>query len=229
MCRDNCTPRLCERGLALIVVLLAMVMLSALGVALVLATAAEARIAGNFRIAQQTLYAAEAASDRALDELALVADWGALLGGSAVSAFVDGSPGVRRLDDGSVLDLREVVNLANCQKTAACSAAEMDAVTGDRPWGPNNPRWMLFAFGPLRAMLPAGAASTAQYVAVMVGDDPGEVDNDPSRDGASGTPGAGVLALRAEAFGQGGAHKVVELTVTRGANAVRVLSWRELR
>jgi type IV pilus assembly PilX-like protein len=219
-----------EHGLALIVVLLTIVLLSALGVALVLATTAEARIAGNFRIAQQTLYAAEAAADRAIDELALVPDWTALLGGGVLSSFVDGSPsGARQLDDGSVLDLTGVLNQANCQKTAPCSTGDMDAVTEDRPWGLNNPRWTLFAFAPLRTLLPAGAASTAHYVVVMAGDDPGEVDNDPARDGIAGMPGAGILALRAEAFGQGGAHKVVELTVARGSSAVRVLSWRELR
>jgi hypothetical protein len=216
-----------DRGVALIVVLLTMVLLSALGVALVLATSAETRIAGNFRTAQQTLYAAEAAADRAIDDLALVPDWSALIGGGVLSSFVDGPPGgVRQLDDGSLVDLAEVVAFANCQK-AACSNADMDGVTEDRPWGPNNPRWTLFAFGPLRALLPAGAAPTPQYVVVMAGDDPGEIDNDPSRD----VPVRWALAsaLRAEAFGPGGAHKIVELTVVRGASAVRVLSWREVR
>jgi hypothetical protein len=219
-----------ERGLALIVVLTAMVMLSALGVALVLATTAETRIAGNFRAAQQTLYAAEAAADHAIDDLALVPDWSALLGGGALSSFVDGLPsGVRQLDDGTSINLTEVVNYANCQKASACSTSDMDAVTEDRPWGPNNPRWSLFGFGRLRTLLSPGAVPAQQYVVVMTGDDPGEVDNDPSRDGATGTPGAGVVALRAEAFGPGGAHKVVELTVARGSHAVRVLSWREHR
>jgi hypothetical protein len=219
-----------DHGIALIVVLLAMVLLSALGVALVLATTAEARISANFRIAQQTLYAAAAAADRAIDELALVPDWNALIGGAVLSSFVDGSPGgVRQLDDGSVVDLAEVVNLANCQKTVACSDADMDAVTEDRPWGPNNPRWKLFAFGRLRDLLPADAVPSAHYVVVMAGDDPGEIDNDPSQDGPAGTSGAGIVALRAEAIGTGGAHKAVEVTVMRGEHASRVLSWRELR
>jgi len=218
-----------DRGVALIVVLLTMVLLSALGVALVLATSAETRIAGNFRTAQQTLYAAEAAAERAIDDLALVPDWSTLIGGGVLSSFVDGPPGgVRQLDDGSRVDLAAVVSFANCQKTT-CSNADMDAVTEDRPWGPNNPRWTPYAFGPLRALLPAGAVPTPQYVVVLVGDDPGETDNDPSHDSAAGTPGAGIVALRAEAFGPGGAHKIVELTVVRGASAVRVLSWRELR
>ena len=86
-------PRWPDRGVALIVVVLTMVLLSALGVALVLATSAETRIAGNFRTAQQTLYAAEAAADRAIDDLALVPDWTTLLGGGVFSSFVDGPPG----------------------------------------------------------------------------------------------------------------------------------------
>jgi hypothetical protein len=222
--------RVQERGLVLIVVLMTMVMLSALGVALVLATTAETRIAGNFRVAQQTRYAAEAAAEYAVDALALVPDWSALLGAGTLSSFVDGSPtGSRQLDDGTVINLSEVVNYANCQKASACSTSDMDAVTEDRPWGPNNPRWSLFAFGPLRTILPSGAVPIPQYVVVLTGDDPGEVDNDPTRDGATGTPGGGVIAVRSEAFGPGGAHKVVELTATRGLAAVRVLSWREHR
>jgi hypothetical protein len=222
--------RLHERGLALVVVLMTMVMLSVLGVALVLATTAETRIAGNFRVAQQTLHAAEAAAEHTVDHLALVPDWSVLLGGGVLSSFADGLPsGNRQLDDGAVINLTEVVNYANCQKASACSSTDMDAVTEDRPWGPNNPRWSIFAFGRLRTLLPAGAVPAPQYVVVMTGDDPGEVDNDPARDGAAGTPGAGVIALRAEAFGPGGAHKVIELTVARGSSAVRILSWREHR
>ena len=147
-----------------------------------------------------------------------------------MSSFVDGAPtGTRRLDDGSVLDLGQTLNRANCQKITPCSVTEMNAVTEDRPWGANNPRWRLFAFGRLRDMLPAGAIDSPYYVVAMVADDPGENDGDPTRDGVSNNPGAGIFAVRAEAFGPIGAHKVVELTVARGGNAVRTLSWRELR
>lgn len=219
-----------QSGLALIVVLLAMVVLSALGVALVLTTTAETRIAANFRRAQQTLYAADAAAARAIDDLGAVADWTALVSGAVLSSFVDGPPsGVRRLDDGSAVDLAQVASLANCQKAAGCSNADMDATTDDRPWGPNNPRWKLFAYGRLRDLLPPDPVAAPHYVVVMAGDDPGETDNDPTRDGAPGTPGAGIIALRAEAFGPGEAHKVVELTAMRGDRAMRVLSWREVR
>ncbi|MBI3490546.1 MAG: hypothetical protein HY047_01920 [Acidobacteria bacterium] len=133
------------------------------------------------------------------------------------------------LDDGSVLDLAQTVNMANCHKVTPCSEAEMNAATDARPWGANNPRWTLFAYGRLRDLLPAGAIDSPFYVIVLVGDDPAENDSDPTKDGVAGNPGAGVLALRAEAFGPGGTHKVVELTVARADGAIRALSWREIR
>jgi hypothetical protein len=78
-------------------------------------------------------------------------------------------------------------------------------------------------------MLAGTVIDSPYYVVVMVGDDPAEIDNDPLHDGVAGSPGAGVFALRSEAFGPGSAHKVVELTFARGGAAVRLLSWRELR
>jgi PilX N-terminal len=218
-----------DSGLVLVVVLLALVVLSALGVTLVLTSSAETRIAANFRAAEQTLYAAEAGAERALTDLGAVADWNPLLAGTVLSSFVDGpASGIRQLPDGSTVDLARVVNMANCQKPGGCSTAEMDATTEDRPWGTNNPRWKLFAYGRLRDLLPPGAVDSGHYVVVMVGDDPAETDNDPSTDGVSG-PGKGVVFLRAEAFGPHQAHKAVELTAMHGDGAMRVLSWRELR
>ena len=93
---------------------------------------------------------------------------------------------MRALADGSTIDLGEQVNLANCQKAAACSAAEMNAVTADRPWGANNPRWTLLAYAPLSALLPDTSLGPPAYVIVLVGDDPSEIDEDPSRDAAPG-------------------------------------------
>jgi len=88
-----------------------MIMLSALGVTLVLTTTAETRIAANFRVAEQTLYAAEAGAERALTDLRGVTDWNALLAGTIMSSFIDGpASGVRRLDDGSSVDLTRVEN-----------------------------------------------------------------------------------------------------------------------
>jgi type IV pilus assembly PilX-like protein len=217
-----------EAGVALIITLMALLLMSAFGAGLLLMTAAETRIAASFRDSQAALYAADAGIERALDDLLIVPDWNPLLDGSTFSSFVDGAPsGRRRLDDGSDIDLGQLVNVANCHHVAPCSAAEMDAVSETRPWGPNNPRWTLFAYGRVRDLLPPGAIDSPFYVVVMIGDDPAENDNDPIHDGAVGNPGAGAVAVRAEAFGPGGTHRVVEATVARAHGAIRALSWRE--
>jgi hypothetical protein len=167
--------------------------------------------------------------ERGMDDVTPVEDWSPLIGGLLSSSWVDGpSAGLRTLPDGSTLDLLQVVNLAGCQKIAACSQADLGAVTADRPWGANNPRWTLYAYGLLRNMLPPPSAiQSSWYVLLFVGHGP--------------LPA--LLAMRAEAFGPRGAHAVVEATVGRtsrfgdgrdynddpGQGAVKILSWREVR
>jgi hypothetical protein len=216
-----------ERGIALLVAMMALVFMSALGLALVASTTAETLVAANFRAAVETAYAADAMVGRAMVDLRMAADWTPLLTGVVRSTFVDGEPtGVRTLDDGSIVDLDRVVNLADCNKTTACRASEMDAVTSLRPWGLNNPRWQLYAYGPLKQLSADLPLRSSSYVVAMVGDDPSETDGNPLRDAAEADdPGAGVVALRVEAFGPHGAHKIVELTLLRSAG-LHVLSWR---
>jgi hypothetical protein len=238
---------------ALIVALMAMLFMSAIGTALVLTTSVDSKITRNFRISTEAFYAADAVLDRAVDDLRAIHDWSMVLSGAARSAFVDGSPaGTRALADGRRIDLGALVNLANCRKAATCSDAEMDDATVDRPWAANNPRWQLFAWGRLDAIAAEGAVSSPFYVVVMAADDPSENDGDPLHDGralcAQGqatecNPGTGTLVLRAEAFGPFGAHKILELTISRtdltgseedyndgsGQVGVRILSWREVR
>ena len=226
-----------ERGIALIVSMMAMLLMTALGSALVVMTTIEAKIAKNYRNHSESLYAADAALERAVDELRAIPDWNTLLSGAATSAFVDGPPaGPRTLADAATLDIGAALNMANCAKATGCSAADMDAVTLDRPWGPNNPRWQVFAYGRLSDMAPGAMAHSPFYVLVMVGDDPSENDSAPLVDGVSpGNPGSGVLAMRAEAWGPSGAHNVLELTLARadstgpGPASLRLLSWREIR
>src|SRR5450756_1248554 len=149
-----------EDGIALLFAIMAMLLMMALGVALVLTTSTETIIAANFRNSAEGLYAADAALERAIADLLAVSDWNPLLGGLVRSAFVDGAPdGSRTLVDNSLLDLGQTTSLANCQKTTPCSDAAMDAVTPERPWGANNPRWQLYAYGPLGGITPAGTVS----------------------------------------------------------------------
>jgi hypothetical protein len=187
--------------------------------------------------------------EHTVDELGAIADWNAFIGPDLVP-FTDGPQRMRALADGRRIDLGEVVNLANCRQTAPCSSSAMDAATADRPWGSNNPRWQLFAWGFLNGLLPA--AESSFYVVAMVADDSSENDGDPLLDGSTActqngivacNPGTGRIELRAEAFGPFGAHKILESTISRsgpdGREAVynsgsnqtgaRILSWREMR
>ena len=262
-----------ENGMALMFAMMTMLLMSALGAALVLTTSSETIIATNFRTRGEALYAADAALERIVDDLLTVPDWNQVLSGAVQSAFIDGAPnGSRTLSDRSTIDLTQAVGMANCQKLTACSDADMDKVTAERPWGPNNPRWQLYGYGRLSDLMPTASVNSPYYVVVMVGDDPSELDDDATKDGVahcgnavpekepgnpptwSCNPGAGVIALRAEAFGPRGAHKVIEMTVARtdttvfgaegqipvfgdaedynngvGQAGVRILSWREVR
>jgi hypothetical protein len=259
----------CERGTALVVALLAMLVMGAIGAALMLSAATESRITRNFSNNTEALYAADAVLERVVDELRGIGDWNLVLAGTVRSIFVDGEPrGTRVLSDGSTIDLGAVLNDANCRRIDGCSAAAMDAITAERPWGVNNPRWQLFAWGYLRGLVPGGRIASPFYVVVMVADDASECDDNPLIDGgapvscpggAKANPGAGVLGVRAQAFGPWGAHRVLELIMARaapgaapaelmptegtaenkgntagygtgaGQAGVRLLSWREVR
>jgi hypothetical protein len=226
-------------GSALVVVVMAIALIMAVGAALQLTTSSETVIASNFRNSIGALYAADGAIERVVDDLAAVGDWNILFAGGITSTFVDGPPnGPRTLADGTTIDLGQQLSRANCGKSTSCSAAEMCAVTADRPWGANNPQWRLYAHANLTdAVPPSSGIQSPYYVVVMVGDDPSENDNDPTRDGEGvANPGAGVVSVRAEAFGPRGTHKVVEATFAASYNedgsrqtGMRMLSWREVR
>jgi hypothetical protein len=219
----NLTHRLLreERGAALVIALMSMLLLTALGLSLVLTTTSETMIAGNYREGQEALYAADAGLERAMQDLLTVADWNEVLRGQTTSAFIDGGPdGLRTLPNGAELAPLQVANMANCGKLSGCSASELIARTLERPWAANNPVFQPYAYGPIEDLLPTATINSRFYVVVLVGDDPSENDGDPLTDGVALTnPGRGVLTLRAEAFGPRGARKVIEATVARTDSA----------
>lgn len=204
--------------MALVVAVMAVTLLLALGTALVLTTSVETAIAGNVQVGEQARYAAVAIVTRTLADLR-TADWDAVLSGAGGGTFTDGAAGNRTLADGRVIDLRQIANLIACGHAGACADSEMNAVTATRPWGPNNPRWRLFAHGTLGALVGEPDGAPSFYVAALVADDGGENDGDPFRDGMvigpSPNPGRGVMLVRGEAYGPRGAHRVVEATVAR--------------
>ena len=205
-----------ERGAALVVSLMAMLLLSALGLALVMTTMTETKIAANYTNSAEAMYAADAAIERAIQDVLTVADWNSMLDGTAKSAFVDGTPGSRTVHGGFTFNLNEATNLMNCGKTTTCSTSEMDTTTEDRPWGTNNPRWQLYAYGPVNNFMPTAVLNSTLYVIVWVADDPSETDNDPTKDGNVMTnAGTGVITLRAAAYGANGVNRIVDVTLTR--------------
>lgn len=226
-----------EEGLALLLALMALLILSALGMALTITTMSEVAGARNYRDGTEALYAADGAIERVIQDLRTAPDWNGVLAGAMTSAFIDGPTfGVRDTVAGR-LDLTEATSIMRCGKATSCSDGDMTERTDDRPWGPNNPRWQLYASGSMADMLP-GAIASSMYVVVWIGDDPSDNDDDPLLDGGpppegatpAENPGLGILALQAHAYGPGGVRRVVEVTVGRTpANGVRILSWRELR
>ena len=88
---DGTVGRQSERGAALVVALMATMLLSALGLALILTTTTETKITGNYTYAQEALYAADAAIERTVQDVLTVPDWNDMLSGAQRSAFVDGA------------------------------------------------------------------------------------------------------------------------------------------
>lgn len=218
-----------DSGLAIVFVMLAMMLLSALGVALALTTASERQVSSSYGTGMEVFYAADAAFERVIHDLSLAADWNAVLGGG-LSTFVDGSSS-RMLPDGSLLNLAQATDLVNCGRSP-CSLADMQATTATRPWGSNNPIWRVYASGRLADVSPASAIDSNVYIVVWVADDPLETDGQPLADGDSTNgpnPGAGLLQVLVHAYGPLGTRRAIEATLRRDDSRTRVLSWREVR
>ncbi len=187
-----------EEGTALIIALMAMMLLTALGAAVIMVSRTETAIANNYRNSQEALYAADAAIERVVQDLLMVPRWNDLLTGTTQSGFIDGDATTQKtLPGGGLLRLTS----ATTELQSATDAANL--------WGGNNPQWRLFAWGPLSDIANDDTIDSPMYVAVWVADDPGETDGNPLADSN------GTLTLHAEAIGPGGTRKVIEVTVAR--------------
>lgn len=183
--------------------------LSALGLGLLFVADTERRMAAHSAYAVETAAAADAALERAIVDLRGSGSWSAILVGTRLSTFVDGTRRPR-LPAGGDLDL-----------DAATAAVQAESDAAGR-LGANTPQWRLFAWGPLSALAAPGLEASAVYLAVWVADDAADDDGDPWADSN------GTMSLRAEARGPGGARRAVIATVTRSAARVRVMAWREV-
>jgi hypothetical protein len=226
------------RGIALVLALLVTSFLTAIGLGLALIVIMDRLATGNLRGSVAMLYAADAAIELVVRDLSQLADWNAALTGESLSAFADGAPsGVRSVPGGGTVDLTASTNLLNCGTPGGCTSAQMDASSKERPWGSNNARWRLYAYGPLRNIAQFARPADC-YLTVWLADDSRERDGDPETDALADEPGHGVLRLRAEAHGPAGARRALEAEVIRLCPAlpsgpceprIRVQSWQELR
>jgi len=227
-----------QRGIALIMVVLFTAFLSALGLGLLLAVFMDRLATGNIIGSVAMFYAADAAIELAARDLAAAPDWDAVLTGATRSSFTDGAAGgTRGLPGGGVIDLTAATNLLNCGKTGTCTAPQMNANSRERPWGANNPRWQLYAYGPLEQLAPLSRPASC-YLAVWIADDGREEDGDPGSDASDLDPGHGIVRVHAEAFGAGGSRRLIEAELRRACRGegvgaclmgIRVQSWQELR
>jgi hypothetical protein len=227
-----------ERGVALIMVVLLTTFLSALGLGLLLAVFMDRLAVGNMAGSVAMLYAADAGIELAAHDLALAPDWNAVLAAAQRSSFTDGAPGgVRALPGEGTLDLTAETNVLNCGKPTNCTPAQMDANSRARPWGENNPRWQLYAYGRMGNLTQLIRPAPC-YLAVWIADDERELDGDPGADALAATePGHGIVRVRAEVFGRAGLRRAVEAELARSCvpggedciKGIRVQSWQELR
>ena len=226
-----------QRGIALILAILVTSFLAAIGLGLALIVTMDRLATGNMRASVDMLYAADAAIELAVRDLSHLEDWNLALTGAARSQFADGDPsGIRTIPSGGAINLTEATNQLNCSRPTDCSGSQLSANSRERPWGANNARWRLYAYGPAGNIVQFARPSPS-YLAVWVADDGREDDGDPQTDALEGSPGYGVLRVRAEAFGPFGTRRAIEAELARLCltaevecrHGIRVQSWREVR
>jgi type IV pilus assembly PilX-like protein len=198
-----------EDGVALIIALMATMLLTGLGMTLMLLSNTETQISSNYRNSQEGLYAADAAVERIVQDLLLIPRWNDILAGSGsaaecagtMSSFIDASCSSNVT--ATIPASGQTVNLGKATRNlqAATDTANL--------WLTNNPKWRLFAYGPIASLLTNVTIDSQMYVAVWIADDPADNDGDPTVDTN------GTVTVHAEAFGPAGTHKVIEVTVSR--------------
>ena len=205
-------------GIALVVTLMASVVLLAFAGVLVPLASTEVTIAANHRRAVEGLYAAEAALEWTVGELAPSSVWRAALAGGARSRLWAGAPELR-LADGSRVRLDE--------RTASLR---------DDGAGPDEAGrgldWSLFAHAPLAGLVPLPAGYGEWYVAVWLAPAPGAA-------GRHAANADGTIAVHAAAFDSGRGHRAVQADLVRvvpplpaagaATEYVQLIAWRIVR
>ena len=186
----------------LILVLMLTACVASISGGLALLADTERRIASTQLRSVQAHYAAEAAVHLAADAIS----------GDARSSLWPSAGQVSTLGGG-----------ARVMAIAGGETVDLDARTADlnremsRRWplGPDTPRWRLAGWGAL-----PGLPQSSRRVAVWIADDVMDADGTPAEDRN------GLLVIRGEAFGPGGAAHVAVAHVIREDGRVRTVSWR---
>ena len=201
-----------DRGGGVLFVILLGGLLSAIGLGLVALSSAERAILGNYQSGVQVLYAAEALAERVIVDLELQSDWSLVLSGAATSTFSEAGDTAPWGDPVDVAGLT-----AQLQQETGGGTSVAPLV------------WRVYGRGAFETL--AGVESVVPaYLVAWVGDDPADVDSDPSLDSN------GVVVIRAEARAFGGMRRVVQCVVRRVADpggedpaGVTLVTWREVR
>jgi type II secretory pathway pseudopilin PulG len=200
-----------EAGSALVLVLLALSTIGLLAGALVVLTSGEALIALRHREAEEAAAAARALAEVVVSELRQAPDWDLVLSGGSSSWFHDSAPAW--WPDGTPID--PAAETARLQEWSAAT----------EPWGgAGNPRWLLFALGPVDALLAGQDSASTLHLFAWVADDGADGDGVAERDSND------VIRIRAEARGVSGLLRGVSATLGRVEPApapLRRLAWRE--
>ena len=135
-----------EQGIALIVALLSIMLMTALGMALMLTSQTETLISANYRDSMEGAYVADAGIERVMDDVLTIPDWNTVLASpdgvtaGVTSGFHDSSPSSPiTLPDGRTINLARATNMINCAKTTTCSDSDMDTSTDRSALGQEQP------------------------------------------------------------------------------------------
>lgn len=192
----------------LVIVMMALTLLTGLGTVLVVGTMTETAVAAGYRQGMETFYAADAAVEFAIRDLAARSDWDGVLTGDATSAFVDGPPGGTRQVGAAVVDL-------------ARATAEVDAILAARV-APSRAPAQLYAYGHFEALLAAAASRSPAYLGVWVAEPAPDED----------APAIRLLYVVGRAYGPTGGVRTILVTVARlvgpdDAPTFEVRAWEE--
>lgn len=205
-------PQATDTGAALVMVLLISVLGVALGVIMLRVADVEVLGAAAQRDGAETLHAADALLEFAIDELARLPDWTPALSGIVRSSFLDSTS-------------RPVSGVAGALDVTVMTSA-LQAETNAR-WalGPNAPRWRVFASGSLEQLAGSAGPTVGPYLVAWIADDEAETDGIPWVDANAS------IRVRTEARGRRGSRRLIEAVIARGAVAgvVRLVSWKEAR